>query len=172
MKKIAVLVVLVLSLGAFTSLASAGGGRTQDGNLVEVLAGKEKFSTLVTLVQKAGLVEALSGESELTVFAPTNEAFERLAERNPELFAAVLADPSLLTAVLLYHVSPGETDSSEIVGLSSVPTLLGPSIAVSIRNGYVRLNADAEDAKVNRADIDATNGIIHRITEVLIPPTS
>ena len=104
------------------------------------------------------------------MFAPTNKAFAKLAAHDPELFNAVLADPALLQAVLLYHVSAGETDSSEIVGLSSVPTLLGPTIAVSIKNGIVRLNADAENAKVYRPDIAASNGIIHGIDEVLIPP--
>lgn len=171
MRTIAVLIVAVLALGAFAGLATAGNAK-KEKNLVEVLSGQENFTTLVSLVVKAGLADALSGDTELTVFAPTNKAFERLAERNPDLFNAVLADPALLEAVLLYHVSAGETDSSEIVGLSSVPTLLGPSIAVSIKNGYVRLNARAENAKVYRADIQATNGVIHGITEVLIPPAS
>ena len=100
------------------------------------------------------------------MFAPTNKAFERLAEDNPDLFAAVLANPDLLVSVLLYHVSPGETTASEIVGLSSVPTLLGQDIAVSLKNGTVRLNVHS---KVYRTDIQATNGVIHGITEVLIP---
>lgn len=170
MRKIAVLLAAVVSLGLFTGLATAGGGRQQEGNIVETLAGKENFTTLVSLVVKAGLVDALSGDTELTVFAPTNTAFERLAERNPDLFNAVLADPALLTAVLLYHVAPGEVDAATIVGLDRVTTLNGADIAVSIKNGFVRLNADAENAKVYRTDIQATNGIIHGITEVLIPP--
>ena len=170
MRKIAVLVVSVLSLGVFTGIAVASGEPQREGNLVEVLAGQKNFTTLVSLVEKAGLADALSGETELTVFAPTNKAFERLAERNPELFAAVLADPELLTAVLLYHVAPGEVDAATIVGLTSVGTLLGPEIAVSVKRGFVRLNAQAENAKVYRADIEASNGIIHGLTEVLIPP--
>jgi uncharacterized surface protein with fasciclin (FAS1) repeats len=171
MRKIVVLAVAVLSLGVFAGLASASGDRNQrEGNIVEVLAGKENFTTLVALVQKAGLVDALSGETELTVFAPTNAAFERLAAENPDLFEAVLASPELLTAVLLYHVAAGEVDSSAIVGLSSVETLLGADVAVSVKNGFVRLNAGAENAKVYRADIQASNGIIHGITSVLIPP--
>lgn len=171
MRKLIVLAVAVLSLGAFTGIAVASGDRGQkEGNIVEVLAGSENFTTLVALVQKAGLVDALSGETELTVFAPTNKAFDRLAKQNPDLFAAVLADPELLKSVLLYHVAAGEVDAATIVGLSSVPTLLGPDIAVSLKRGFVRLNADTVNAKVYRADIQASNGIIHGITSVLIPP--
>ncbi len=170
MRKIAILVAAVLALAAFASQATAGNRGGGEKNIVEVLSAQDKYSTLVSLVVKAGLADELSGSTELTVFAPSNHAFERLAERNPDLFNAVLASPSLLEAVLLYHVSAGGTDSSEIVGLSSVPTLLGPGIAVSIKNGFVRLNAGAENAKVVRADMQASNGIVHGITEVLIPP--
>lgn len=174
MRKIAMLVVVALSLSVFTGIAAARGGggkhRQQDVNLVELLASQEKYSTLVSLVQKAGLVEALAGEDMLTVFAPSNKAFERLAMRNPDLFNAVLADADLLKAVLLYHVAPGKIDAATIVGLSSVGTLLGPDIAVSLKRGFVRLNAEAENAKVVRVDMMATNGIAHSITEVLIPP--
>lgn len=169
-RRLIVLAMAVLSLGVFAGVAVANGNRGQEGNIVEVLAGSENFTTLVALVQKAGLVDALSGETERTVFAPTNKAFDRLAARNPDLFAAVLADPTLLTNVLLYHVAADEVDAATIVGLSSVPTLLGPDIAVSLKKGFVRLNASAENAKVYRTDIQATNGIIHGITEVLIPP--
>ncbi len=172
MRKIAILVAAVLALGAFASQATAGNRGGGEKNIVEVLSGNDNYTTLVSLVVQAGLADELSGSTELTVFAPTNRAFERLAERNPALFAAVLASPSLLQSVLLYHVSAGETDSSEIVGLSSVPTLLGPNVAVSVKNGFVRLNAGAENAKVYRADIQASNGIVHGITEVLIPPLS
>jgi uncharacterized surface protein with fasciclin (FAS1) repeats len=171
MRRIAILVAAVLALGALTSQATAGNRGGGGKNIVEELSGKKEFSTLVSLVVKAGLVDALSGTTELTVFAPRNGAFERLAKENPDLFAAVLADVDLLRAVLLYHVSPGETTSSEIVGLSSVPTLLGPSIAVSVVDGAVRLNAGAENAKVKQLDIQASNGIVHGITEVLIPPS-
>jgi transforming growth factor-beta-induced protein len=170
MRRIAVLLIAVVSLGLFTGLAAAGGGKGREGTIVEELAGQENFSTLVALVQEAGLADALSGDTELTLFAPTNKAFERLAARDPELFQAVLASPELLTAVLLYHVAAGEIDAATIVGLSSVPTLQGGEVAVSIKNGFVRLNARAENAKVYRPDIQATNGVIHGITEVLIPP--
>jgi uncharacterized surface protein with fasciclin (FAS1) repeats len=170
-RKVVVLAVALVALGSLTGLAAAGGGAKQEGNIVQELSGSDNFSTLVALVGAAGLGDALSGDTELTVFAPTNKAFERLAQDNPELFAAVLADPSLLTSVLLYHVAAGEVDAATIVGLSSVETLLGADVAVSIKNGSVRLNADAENAKVYAADIQATNGVIHGITQVLIPPT-
>ena len=168
MRKLIALAMAVLALGAFSAVAMASGGNPSNGNLVERLqANPDKYSTLVSLVVKADLAGALAGIDEATVFAPTNQAFERLAASNPDLFAAVLADKALLTKVLLYHVSPGETTASEIVGLTRVPTLLTPQkIKVSVKNGSVFLN---RSSKVVTTDIQASNGVIHAITEVLIP---
>jgi uncharacterized surface protein with fasciclin (FAS1) repeats len=168
MRKLVVLCISVMALAVTASLAAASGGRSTEGTIVDRLAASPKYSTLVSLVTQAGLADELSGTTELTVFAPTNNAFARLAERNPTLFQAVLDDPNLLVAVLLYHVSAGETTASEIVGLTSVKTLLGQSVAVSVKNGTVRLNGAS---KVAHPDIQASNGVIHGITEVLIPAT-
>ena len=132
-------------------------------NIVDIAAGNEAFSTLVTAVTAAGLADALSGEGPLTVFAPTNEAFAKLPEGTVE---ALLEDPAALGEILKYHVVAANAASS---GLASgdVETLSGDSVAISVSDDGVMVN----DANVAVADIIASNGIIHVIDSVLLPPS-
>jgi transforming growth factor-beta-induced protein len=131
--------------------------------VVGVALNNSNFSTLVSAVVKAGLAEALNGNGPFTVFAPTNDAFNKL-------FAALKVTgindltAEQLTPILLYHVVPGNNVSS---GLSSgnIPTLHGNNIAVSISNG-VKLN---DKANVALADVQGSNGVVHAIDEVLLP---
>ena len=131
--------------------------------VVGVALNNSNFSTLVSAVVKAGLAEALNGNGPFTVFAPTNDAFNKL-------FAALKVTgindltAEQLTPILLYHVVPGNNVSS---GLSSgnIPTLHGNNIAVSISNG-VKLNSKAN---VALADVQGSNGVVHAIDEVLLP---
>ncbi len=134
--------------------------RTSD-NLVEVATKAGSFSTLTSLVQSAGLVGALSGKGRLTVFAPTDEAFAKLPA---ETLAALSADPAALRDVLLYHVVKGDRPSSRVVKLKAARTLDGRGIKV---RGTV-LN---DSANIVTTDVEASNGRIHVIDEVLIPPT-
>lgn len=121
------------------------------------------FDTLVTAVTAAGLADALADCSadDLTVFAPTDEAFGALPA---ELLEAALADTELLTSVLLYHVVPGRVLAADVVGLSSATTAQGEDIAVdgAVLNGSVNIVS---------TDIEACNGVVHVIDAVLLPPS-
>jgi transforming growth factor-beta-induced protein len=134
-------------------------------SIAEIAAGDENFSTLVAALDAAGLVEVLAGEGEFTVFAPTNDAFAALPEGTVE---ALLEDPEGdLTQILLYHVVDGIAMADAVVGLDSVDTLQGDAISIEIVDGSVILNGEVE---VIITDIEASNGVIHVIDGVLLPP--
>jgi uncharacterized surface protein with fasciclin (FAS1) repeats len=141
-------------------------------SIVQIAAGNSSFSTLVSLVQKAGLVQALSGAGPFTVFAPTNEAFEKLAKAAPATYQAVLADPVLLAKVLTYHVVTGDIRAAQASGVAQqngkVNALQGEPISFSLKAGKLTLNGSAT---VVAADIRATNGVIHVIDTVIVPPS-
>jgi uncharacterized surface protein with fasciclin (FAS1) repeats len=169
MKRIALLALAALVSAAVavpaasashTSHASAAAGNT----IVGVASGDPQFSTLVSLIKKAGLVNALSGTSKLTVFAPTNSAFAKLPKATLQ---KVQSDKKLLTSILTYHVVKGAVPASKVVNLSgkSVKTLNGKSIKVRVSAGKVYVNK----AQVTKTDIKASNGVIHVIDRVLIP---
>ena len=115
----------------------------------------------VQLLGAAGLVETLQGDGPFTVFAPTNDAFAALDEATLE---AVGADTDLLTSVLLYHVLDGEVLSTDLEDGAMVPTLNGASVTISLDPVMVN------NANVVIADLIGTNGVIHVIDAVLIPP--
>ncbi len=121
------------------------------------------FTTLVTAVEAAGLQDALAGKGPLTVFAPTDEAFAKIPQ---EKLQALLADKEALKSVLLYHVVEGEVKSGDVAKLKTAKTLEGDEIKIAVKNG-VMIN----DSKVTKADIVASNGVIHVIDTVLLPPT-
>lgn len=133
-------------------------------SIAEIAAGDENFSTLVTALDAAGLVGTLSGEGAFTVFAPTNAAFEALGDTLND----VLADSDLLTNVLLYHVVDGKVMSPDAIALagSEVETLSGDKIALTSDSMHLYIN----DAMVTAVDIEASNGVIHVIDAVLLPP--
>ncbi|NCV23458.1 MAG: fasciclin domain-containing protein [Chloroflexi bacterium] len=130
-------------------------------NIVQTAMQAGSFNTLLAAVKEAGLVEALSGEGALTVFAPTDEAFAKLGE---ETIRTVLADKALLTKILTYHVVSGRVMAGDVVKLQTAPTLQGQDVRISTIGG-VRIN----DSMVVTPDIEASNGIIHIIDTVLIP---
>ena len=138
------------------------------GTIVEVAVGSGAFPTLVAAVQAAGLVEVLGGEGPFTVFAPTEEAFAAALEALGLSAEDLLADTDLLTAVLTYHVLPVAAPAEAVVTLDgqSVTTVSGADVAITIDGGAVMVN----DATVVAADIAASNGVIHIIDTVLIPP--
>ena len=123
------------------------------------------FSTLLTAAKAAGLVETLQGEGPFTVFAPTDEAFAALPEGTLE---GLLADPEALKKVLLYHVVSGKVTADQVVGLTSADSVEGSPIAIAVRDGSVFLNDTAE---VVATDVMASNGVIHVIDSVILPPT-
>jgi uncharacterized surface protein with fasciclin (FAS1) repeats len=141
-------------------------------SIVQIALGNSDFSTLVSLLQKAGLVDAISAPGPFTVFAPTNEAFAKLAKAAPATYSAVLADPALLAKVLTYHVVAGDIKSAQAIAVAqqngTVKALEGEPISLSLKDGKLTLNGSAT---VVTADILATNGVIHVIDTVIVPPS-
>ncbi|TVQ23010.1 MAG: fasciclin domain-containing protein [Spirochaetaceae bacterium] len=133
-------------------------------NIAATLQADGRFTTLLTAVQAAGLADTLSTGGPFTLFAPTDAAFARLPVGTVQ---SLLADIPTLSDILLYHVVEGRVFSGDVVGLSSAPTVQGDSIAISISGGSVRLNADSTVTGVNTL---ATNGVIHVIDRVILPP--
>ena len=140
------------------------------GTIVEVAVASGAFPTLVAAVQAAGLVDVLSGEGPFTVFAPTEEAFAAALAALGLSAEELLADTGLLTAVLTYHVLPVAAPAEVVVTLDgeSVATVGGAEVAITVEGGTVMVN----DATVVAADIEASNGVIHVIDSVLLPPAS
>ncbi len=149
-----------ISVLAIPATASAAPSK----NIVETAAAAPQFSTLVSLVEKAGLADALSGKQQLTVFAPTNAAFDKVPKKT---LNALLADKALLRKVLLYHVVAGKLPAKQVVERDGAKTLNGARIAFATKGSKVMVN----DARVITPDIRASNGIVHAINGVLIPPS-
>lgn len=123
------------------------------------------FSTLVTAVQAAGLVETLQSDGPFTVFAPTDDAFAALPEG---VLDGLLADTEALSAVLTYHVVSGEVLAADVVGLNSATSVQGEDIAITVDDGGVVLNGLSN---VVTTDVEASNGVIHVIDTVILPPS-
>ena len=134
-------------------------------DIVDTAVADGRFSTLVAAIQAAGLEETLRGNGPFTVFAPTDAAFAKLPAGTVQ---SLLADIPTLTDILLYHVVSGDVMASDVVGLSSAATVQGQPVAVSVSDGMVYIN----DAQVIITDVKASNGIIHVIDSVIIPPAN
>jgi uncharacterized surface protein with fasciclin (FAS1) repeats len=137
----------------------------ETGDIVAVATEAGTFNTLLTAATAAGLVETLQGDGPFTVFAPTDDAFAALPEGTLD---SLLADPEALADILLYHVVSGEVTSDQVVELTEATTVQGAPIAISVADGTVTLN---DSATVTTVDIPASNGVIHVIDAVLLPPT-
>ncbi len=138
------------------------------GNIVEVAAGAGDFTTLVAAVEAAGLVDTLSGPGPFTVFAPTDEAFAAALDALGLTPEELLADTDTLTSILTYHVLDSEVDAATAISLDgqTAATVNGAEISINVVDGNVLIN----DATVVIPDIEASNGIIHAIDTVLLPP--
>ena len=138
------------------------------GTIVDVAVGAGSFTTLVAAVAEAGLVDTLSGEGPFTVFAPTDDAFAAALDALGLTAEELLASPEL-GSILAYHVVAGEVDAATAISLDgqSAETVNGASIDISVVDGNVMIN----NATVIGADVAASNGIIHIIDTVLLPPT-
>jgi len=151
---------------AGTDSAAPARASKPERNLVQTAAAAGDFTTLVSLVKRAGLAGALSGKTKLTVFAPTDAAFKKVPKSTLD---KLLADKAALKRVLLYHVVAGNVKASKVVTLKSAKTLAGPTVSISVRDGRVYLN---KTTRVVKTDVAASNGTIHVINRVLIPPAS
>ena len=133
-------------------------------NIVETAVAAGKFKTLVSLVQQAGLADTLATGGTFTVFAPTDAAFAKVPKST---LAKLAANPDQLKAVLLYHVAKGELRATRVVKRTSIRTLNGERVRVKVRRGTVKVN----NARIIKANVGASNGVIHVINRVLISPT-
>lgn len=147
------------------SQVSASNKSNETGNIVEIAASNPNFKTLVAAVQAADLTETLSGDTKFTVFAPTDEAFAKLPKETLEKLLKP-ENKAALQQILTYHVVSGTVNSQSLKS-GQVKTVEGNPVHVAVnqRDG-IRVNK----SKVIQADIKASNGIIHVIDTVLIPP--
>ncbi len=137
---------------------------TAKSDIVDTAVGAGSFKTLVTALKAADLVDTLKGPGPFTVFAPTDEAFAKL----PAGTVDDLLKPenkAKLKAVLTYHVVSGHVGSSDVVTLKSAKTVQGGEVTINASGGNVMING----AKVTKADIECTNGVIHVVDTVLLP---
>ena len=166
-KKIILAIAMAMATVPFAIAAS--GSKPADKNIVETAVSAGNFKTLVAAVKAAGLVDALTGAGPLTVFAPTDAAFEKLEKSKPGTIAMLLKpeNKKKLVAILTYHVVSGKILAADVLKLKNgtqVKTLNGASISVRNSRG-VRFN----QSKLVKADIECTNGVIHVIDTVLLP---
>ncbi len=132
-------------------------------SIADTLAATPELSTLNSLVVKAGLVNTLKGAGPFTVFAPSNAAFAKVPAKTLEDLGK---DPAKLSAVLTYHVIPAKVMAGDVKNNSNVKTVNGANVAVSKAGEFVTV----EDGMVQKADIAASNGVVHIIDSVLLPP--
>lgn len=166
---VALAATMMLVMAGSAVAANAPTTKQSNQNIVEVASGAPEFSTLVSLVARAGLVETLSGEGPFTVLAPTNNAFDRLA---PSTLANLQNNRAKLRQVLLYHVIAGDIRAAQIRPGTNVTTAAGIPVLLDPTRGKVLIKAGArKPARVIAVDILASNGVIHGINRVLIPPT-
>merc|ERR1711871_894132 len=138
-------------------------------NIVELASATPDLSTLVTAVKAGGLVDTLSGTGPFTVFAPTNEAFAKLPKATLD-FLLKPENKAKLVDILTYHVASGSVHAADLKNGEKIKTVEGKQVEARIfgsgKNSYVFIN----NARVTTADVDASNGVVHIIDSVLIPP--
>jgi len=132
-------------------------------DIVDTAVAAGTFKTLAAALEAAGLVETLKGAGPFTVFAPTDEAFAKLPAGTVE---ALLKDPKALAEILKYHVVAGKVMAADAAKLTEAKTVQGSPIKISVKDGKVYIN----DAQVTTADIETSNGVIHVIDTVILPP--
>ena len=163
-------IMIIIAMLVFTSVSVFAQMDTKmvtkavKNDIVQTAISNGNFTTLATALTEAGLVDALKGDGPFTVFAPTDEAFKNLPEGALD---NLLKDKEALKNVLLYHVVSGNVSSKDVVKLDKATTLNGSDLKIITKNGTVMIN----NADVIGADVEASNGIIHVIDKVLLPPT-
>ncbi len=160
-RSIAVVLAAAMAVAAF--VAGGAVSATREKNLVATAAAAGRFQTLVTLLRKAGLARTLARTGPYTVFAPTDAAFAKVPKGTLD---GLLADKAKLRAALLYHVVRGRVTAAKVAELSSARTLSGKELWIRVSGGRVLVNG----AGVTQADIRASNGVMHVVDRVLVPP--
>ncbi|OLV15869.1 fasciclin domain-containing protein [Deinococcus marmoris] len=157
-----------LMLTGALMLSAVGAAQTTPAptqTIAEIVSTNPDFSTLLAAVKAAGLVETLSGAGPFTVFAPTNAAFAKIPAAD---LNALINDPEKLKSILLYHVVVGKAMAADVIELTTAKTVNGAAVNIKVNGGKVMVN----DATVIQADVQATNGVIHVIDTVLMPPAN
>jgi len=167
-KSRSILIVSVFGLAVVLMSAVAMAGhhgekmsKADQMDIVDTAIEAKSFSTLLTAVKQAGLVDALKGDGPYTLFAPTDEAFAKIPA---DKLQALLKNKEALTAVLTYHVIPANVSAGQVMNLTSAKTLQGQSISIDTSNGVM-----VDNANVIKTDIVASNGVIHVIDTVIMP---
>jgi uncharacterized surface protein with fasciclin (FAS1) repeats len=150
---------LAAAVAVLAAPAAVRAGQSQD--IVDTAVAAGSFKTLATALQAAGLVETLKGKGPFTVFAPTDEAFAKIPKADLD---ALIADKAKLTKVLTYHVVAGKVMASDVVKLKDAKTVEGQLVKIDSSHGVMINNA-----KVLKADVEASNGVIHVIDTVILP---
>jgi uncharacterized surface protein with fasciclin (FAS1) repeats len=151
--------VVVAALAAIVAPAAAQAGSQKD--IVDTAVAAGSFNTLATALKAAGLVETLKGPGPFTVFAPTDEAFAKIPKADLD---ALIADKAKLTKVLTYHVVSGKVMAADVTQLKQAKTVEGQMVKIDTSSG-VKING----ANVIKADVEASNGVIHVIDSVMLP---
>ena len=150
-------------LAAAVFAAPVSTASAQRNDIVETAVAAGSFKTLAKALGATGLVETLKSKGPFTVFAPTDEAFAKLPAGTLE---TLLANPDQLKAILLYHVVLGEVTGAQASKLTSAPTVNSAEVKIMAMNRKIMIN----DAHVTADDVKASNGVIHVIDKVLLPP--
>lgn len=153
-----------LSLAAVASLVVSASAFQSQKDIVDTAVGAGQFNTLAKLVTDAGLVDTLKSKGPFTVFAPTDAAFAKLPK---SLLQTLAKDKKLLTSVLTYHVVSGKVLSTDLKDGMNAKTVQGENLKVRIKGDHVRFNKSG----LVKADVLASNGVIHVIDTVLLPPS-
>ena len=162
MKKLIPISILA-ALAVTVAGAPAAAGPSEEQNIVQTAKSAGQFKTLTKLLKSAGLAGTLQQPGPYTVFAPTDAAFKKVPKKT---LVALGKNRAKLRAVLLYHVVAGKVTSDQVVNLTSAKTLNGKSVRIKVTGGSVFVNS----AKVTKPDVLASNGVIHVVNRVLIPP--
>jgi uncharacterized surface protein with fasciclin (FAS1) repeats len=163
-KVLLTMAVALVAVAVVVAPVSAGNAQAKK-NIVATAVEAGQFKTLASLLTQAGLVKTLQGKGKFTVFAPTDKAFAAVPKATLNKLAK---DKNLLKQVLLYHVVKGQVTASKVVKLSSAKTVQGQPVKIAVKNGKVFVN----NAQVTTPDVMASNGVIHVINKVILPPAS
>jgi len=158
------LAILAVAATAAIGIGSAS-AYAAETDIVDTAIAAGQFKTLATALDSAGLVSTLKGQGPYTVFAPTDAAFAKLPAGTVDNLLKP-ENKAQLTAILTYHVVPGRVMAADVVKLNEAETVNGKMVDVKADSGSVMIN----DAKVTTADVTASNGVIHVIDTVILPP--
>ncbi len=153
------LLVVAAAVTVFAAPAAVQAGSQKD--IVDTAVAAGSFKTLATALKAAGLIDTLKGAGPFTVFAPTDEAFAKIPKADLD---ALIADKAKLTKVLTYHVVAGKVMAADVMKIKEAKTVEGQMVKIDTSSG-VKING----AKVIKADVEASNGVIHVIDSVILP---